>query len=194
MSKKEIYKLSNNKQNKKITIFLDADGVLTNWNKQACKLFKIDSSKIDHYDFDSLVGRKVLFEKIDNEEIGFWSTLEIFDWAKKIIELCNKLGNLSILTSPGEWVFAASGKMMHFKEHFPDTSFIITKDRHLCARKNALLIDDTEKNVNKFIEAGGHALLFPKQKDLENNKINIDDFLHEIEEKVNSMLNSEETK
>lgn len=171
----------------KITIFLDSDGVLTNWNKAACKLFNINPNNIDQYDFDNFIERSELLKKIDQEKHHFWESLEVFSWANDLIKECKKLGNVCILTSPGEWECAPSGKMIHFKKHFPDTPFIITKDKYFCSHSKSLLIDDTEKNVNKFKNHGGHAILFPKQKDIENNKVKMSDFYDLIKKEVDKI-------
>jgi len=47
-----------------------------------------------------------------------------------------------------------------FGDGFQD--YILTREKHLLARKGAVLIDDSDANVDAFNRGGGRGILFPQ--------------------------------
>ena len=44
-----------------------------------------------------------------------------------------------------------------------NNKFLIGFQKHFCAHSGSLLIDDYDKNINDFRQAGGNAILVPRQ-------------------------------
>lgn len=190
------------KKEKKFIIFLDMDGCCTNWLKGACELFDFDinekefrnqlSTGID-LDKTGRISGKELWDKIDKAGTDFWSKLDILPWAKKLIEEMEKLGEVYFLTSPGTCVPAPSGKMEWVNKYFPKMieRLIICKNKEMCANKNAVLVDDSEKKVEKFREAGGHAFLWPNNLKLEDEG-NSDGIIDKLVKEVKGYINGQD--
>ena len=107
-------------------------------------------------------------------------------WADKLIKEMEELGQVYILTSPGECTSAATGKMNWIKKHFPEyiTKFICTKDKWMCAAKNRILIDDSEKKIRKFRERNGHAFLWPNDLKLLDGDIDVDETIEKLKAEI----------
>lgn len=73
--------------------------------------------------------------------------------------------NVFICTSPTINPECAKGKMFWIQKKLPrflHRNFFITPNKSELARPDTLLIDDSEKNTDDFILAGGHAWLMPR--------------------------------
>jgi 5'(3')-deoxyribonucleotidase len=118
----------------------------------------------------------------------FWYSLEPLPWALELIKLVSSF-------TDDWWIVSAPWHNSHdsyvqkrnwvFK-HLEDTGtrrFIPLKEKHLLANPRTVLIDEAEKQVTPFIEAGGCGLLFPHVsnhlhyevgKELEHVKLKLD--------------------
>lgn len=73
--------------------------------------------------------------------------------------------NVLIATVPTKSAAAHSAKFEWIEEHCPDwvkRQYSITPRKNWLAQPGVLLIDDSDKNCDKFEEAGGHAILVPR--------------------------------
>jgi len=107
---------------------------------------------------------------------SFWSRFNRDDWANLpksdefdfLLDSCERLvgrENICILTTPildpdcaagkVEWIYKYCPKWLH-------RQYLIGPMKHMCARPDALLIDDSDKNVDKFRAEGGQAILVPR--------------------------------
>lgn len=190
------------KNKKRVIIFLDLDGVSSFWLKSAAKKCDIDIEDPEireqlknGKDLEDLVGGvDKLWEKIGKEhkEEKFWEELEIFDWAKKLVEELQKRGtDFCFLTSPSNNPVCASGKVKWIKKHFGEKfkDFLIGKKKYLCATPHSILIDDNEKKCKKFEEYGGKIFLWPNAFKIIDGDINIDDVFEDLFEKIEKMKN-----
>jgi len=154
-------------------IFIDMDGVISYWMKDACKLCGVDlddkeirdklKSGIRLEDM-GIVSDEEMWSLITEEGEDFWANLELFPWSKELVRRMEKLGDVFFLTSPGSCIHSPSGKMEWIKEHFGIEYMkktIITKHKYMCAAPNRVLIDDEKNKVQKFREFGGHAFIWP---------------------------------
>jgi 5'(3')-deoxyribonucleotidase len=159
------------------TIFLDIDGVLSDWVKAALWVNGVD-------DPDSLMNnwpkgvtdiegvfpdkhRERLLEQCDHTP-HFWEELEKLPWADELVDWAHTYAEeVIILTSPSKYTNCASQKVRWLKNHFPEFAnerrFLIGKRKYYCAAPDRLLIDDTPQQTSKFVDYGGRAILFPAQ-------------------------------
>lgn len=147
------------------TVFLDMDGVITDFFTPVCEEFNLPyPPQVYHF-----------FPKIRNEvnkfcTTKFWANLEWMDDGRDILRaIMDTLGleKVFFLTGMMPNVETASGKMMWIQDNLPIYSnrVILTTlkvSKSFLARPNALLIDDYDKCVEEFREAGGKAILVPR--------------------------------
>lgn len=180
-------------KNKSLIIFIDVDGVLANWIKAACETCDVDFNdekirqdiKDNDGNIDFLMPNDKLWPKIDKQGIDWWANLEVLPWAK---DLYNKMKEISdefcVLTSPSYSHYSAAGKVIWLDKNFSNnTEYLMGKNKHFCAKENAILIDDSPKNIEKFNENGGNGFLWPDPFTLEDND-NIEEVLKELDEFV----------
>lgn len=94
----------------------------------------------------------------------FWTDIRPYPWIAEFHKKLQELGTVTILTSPCDDTECASGKAIWLDKHLgirPSATMIGSR-KELLAKSKHLLIDDSESNVNKFRDAGGHAILFPQ--------------------------------
>lgn len=173
-------------------VFLDVDGVLTDWSGGVCKLLGIDpydpeAQKILRAD-KAMCGYKFgSLEDVDKAVLAaghkFWMDLELLPWANDLLELCNRY-DLYFLTASGRFHQGAAAKCDYILEHFGSYKYVITKYKYLCAKPNALLIDDLSKNVRAFEEHGGVTFHWPCQWKLREDPALVRSTLMALEAKL----------
>ena len=149
------------------------DGVIADFHKGVCDAFQQPYNYNDSLstwnfweDWDKSVTREDVNAKCN---INFWEHLpcthdgfEIF----KAIRSKFKPEQIYILTNPVVGgAGTATGKMLWIKKYLPDfySRIIITQaPKGLLAKPDTLLIDDNDKYVDGFIEAGGRGCLVPR--------------------------------
>jgi 5'(3')-deoxyribonucleotidase len=160
------------------TIFLDMDGVMVNFlgglHKALNAPYAYDPypyekglwnmlDAIRPFDFG---GNAPSFEECDaccTQE--FWANLDWLHDGRDIFKLVTDTfnpGDIFLLTTPMPNVGSASGKVEWIRKNLPDYKdrmFITTASKSTIAGPDTLLIDDRDKNVEDFREAGGHAIL-----------------------------------
>lgn len=148
-------------------IYLDMDGVLVNFWGKSCELLQIDKTYNESLSELGFETPKEFWNKMKQFEESemFWPALEEYTWTQDLLKKVKDSGaTWYILTSPSLSEYSSKGKVQKlqqmFGRHFKN--YVITKHKHLLAKPNTLLIDDTEEKVDKFIEHGGQAMLFPQ--------------------------------
>ena len=164
-------------------IFLDVDDVLVDFTLAV--LSQLTGYKIGPVDFKPEWGFDIAraynelsrpFEiHISPEQ--FWAKIPMEFWAtRKKTEECDEIirssselvgrQNVFLLTAPINDPECGSGKMELIRDIFPefwnDRRYIIAPPKYVCAQPGSLLIDDSDRNVDAFREAGGIAVLFPR--------------------------------
>ena len=197
--------LLSGKKERKVRIFIDMDGVVTNWEKAACDVLGIDDNEKELRD-QLKSGTRLEDTKYTNdddmwgaiEDAGsdWWANMPMFPWYKKLYNEMKKLGEVSFLTSNGNLfkhtkvaADGAKGKAeciaKHYKEEKP--SMIITHSKHFCANKDCILVDDSQNKIDKFEEWGGEAFLWPSAYKMLDGDLNVDDVIDELKEKIKEM-------
>ncbi len=137
---------------KEFEIFVDLDGVLTNFDKGYYDLTGIDITG-HHYD------DKQFWEPINKAGYDFWINLEWTDDGKKLWNYVKKY-NPQILSAPSKQNDSRIGKHDWVKRELPGTHLILRSAQHKCefASPNSILIDDNETNIKQWKNAGGIAI------------------------------------
>jgi len=161
------------KKGKQLRIFCDLDGVCSWWEKAACETLGVDyddpeireqlkTGKKRMEDFAG--GDEEMWAKIDAKGEEWWASMPKLPWADRLYEFLNgQTEDFSFLTSPSDNPMCASGKIKWLKKHFGEKfkSFLIGKNKHLCASPDCLLVDDDDEKCEKFREYGGHVFQWP---------------------------------
>lgn len=163
------------------TIYLDMDGVLTNFVGAVAKLFNFNgeihsewrallkkNNVADAYSIEGILGitTKDLWSTIDSVGVNFWVQMDYYSWAFELHNMLETYGDVIILSSPSMSMYSWSGKVNLIQAIFGYSfrNFILCPSqlKYKLANKDSILIDDSEKNIKKFKEAGGQAILFPQ--------------------------------
>lgn len=139
----------------KYKVYLDMDGVITDWEKQFEKLSGIP---IDTYESEH--GDKKVGEFVHKSGINYYSTMP---WMKDGQLLVNFLKNINteILSHAGD-ALSVKGKLMWLSDNkvpFKPNLVDERADKSKFASPESILIDDRKDNVDDFIKAGGKAIL-----------------------------------
>ena len=163
-------------------LLLDIDDVCNRCTMHAlkwvgCPLDSLDQSQFPAecgYDIVGAANRLMGYEKFTVSTFWnsipreFWATTPIspeFNWLLGQVEHLVGQENVCLLTSPTidpdclagklEWIHAFTPKWLH-------RQFLVGPCKQFCAHPDALLVDDSDKNVNAFRKWGGKALLVPR--------------------------------
>lgn len=160
-------------------IYLDLDGVLTDFNGT---LHKVLGLEFDYNNWPYTPGLWMYFNEMPHPikfndindccHEGFWADMPWLHDGQEILKLLESRydsRNIYLLTCPmmnsGSW----SGKYRWVRKNMPgyESRLIVTRaPKSLFAAESrggsALLIDDKDKGVEEFREAGGHAVLVPR--------------------------------
>ena len=104
------------------------------------------------------------WEPIHNAGAQFWEELDPLPWFQGLLDWVNRLGmEWYLVSSPSRDPSSYVGKLNWIAQYFGATfnKFILTQHKHLLARRDTLLVDDKEDNIEKFRKYGGLSVLFP---------------------------------
>lgn len=155
-------------------IYLDMDGVLANFAKFACtwlgqqNLLDFWPNGVTHID-DALGLKKG--EKWNLLPKETFQRLEPTKEFKEIVSLVTSVDPLfHICTSPGPWAWAATDKINWLRKYIhPEFKrYVVVKDKTCVAKPGAILIDDSDSNINAFIREGGQGVLVPQPWNRDN--------------------------
>jgi 5'(3')-deoxyribonucleotidase len=156
-----------------VKIFLDMDGVLSDFVGQCEKVFEtkiyemFDKPEgVPGYSVPELLGitMEEFWEKIDDHD-EFWPDMPMYPWAQELYAYCLELGETFILSTPSENPGSLMDKRLWLTNNFGIThpeKYIFTGAKYLLAKPDCLLIDDYDSHCEKFNAAGGMVVLFPR--------------------------------
>ncbi len=154
-------------------VFLDIDGVMADLVEAIADFHKLpnpfgEKSNLGKYFLHELIGltEKEIWEPLSED---FWANLPLTAEAERIMSTILEFfpeEQVCFLSAPTQSPSSAAGKMIWIKKHFPsfwsDRRFLLGAAKHFCASEKALLIDDHEANITRFIQNGGRAVLYPR--------------------------------
>jgi hypothetical protein len=138
-------------------IYLDMDGVLTNFNKKYFELFGVNPDSISRPDFDSRWRHFITG--------GHFMDLEVLEGATDLLDFVRGTGLpyeiLSSTGGPDYYDLIRDHKTAWLEKHgirCPKNIVPGKKYKRDFAAPDRLLIDDHEGIIDKFIAAGGHGI------------------------------------
>lgn len=153
-------------------VYLDMDGVLVDYIHPLLTVFNMTKEELlarwrpGVYEVSKALGMDYdkVWSTVKGLDESFWVNMPEYPWTRELWKKCNGLGETRILSAPLNCGASASGKIKWLHAFTGDENFYgyhLTYYKEDCARWNHLLIDDKEENCDKFIAAGGRAILFP---------------------------------
>jgi hypothetical protein len=155
----------NNERMMMLKPFLDMDGVITNFSHNSFqafgKVYKEEDYPLGLRDHEAIgVSIGEFWRVVNAGGAEFWSSMPKFPWTDALIK---GLKGFTICTSPSQSAHCVQGKRQWMIANgIKGTNYAIIKDKHLIARPDRVLIDDTAKKVNAWRNEGGVAILFPQ--------------------------------
>lgn len=156
------------------TILLDLDGVVADFHKEAFKRRGKNFYEMERegYDFsnwniwaDLGLTESDFYGWLEQEGANFWASLEFTPYGLELYNFCKARAKTYFVTAPTLDSDSAKGKVQWIRRHFGRffNMYVITPHKHLLAKPNTILIDDSDTNIKKFSAAGGKTILFPRQ-------------------------------
>jgi hypothetical protein len=129
-------------------LFVDMDGVLTDWMGQYTKFGGKPFESHDDIDWEVA------------ESIEFWSEMGWLEGGKDLWKSLTHLDPI-ILSSPGASRFAREGKQMWIKKNLGErVNSIITEVKQDYSDPRSILIDDMAKNIDPWVADDGIGILY----------------------------------
>ena len=144
-------------EDEKYTIYSDMDGVIADFDTR----FKQFSDGIPPSDYVDKFGLEKFWELIDDEVgVRFWTGIEWMPGSQEYWDYIKKY-NPILLSAPSRNNESRLGKRMWAKRNLPGVKLILSfgNNKKNYANENSILIDDREKNINQWKEAGGIGIL-----------------------------------
>jgi len=149
-------------------LFLDMDGVITDFDTAACRRLNLDKSKLP----EKQTWTSIL-DLWDGTEEEFWESLDERFWlfdvgftpeAQEILELVEPYKPV-LLTAPPK-TGGATGKMLwirnNLRDYWCDDRWFIGTGTEYLADQWHVLIDDAPHNINAWERNGGYGILVPR--------------------------------
>lgn len=179
-------------------ILLDGDGCIIDWMDSACRILGVDledsviRNRLKTEKLENLVGKAAMWGAIQKEGYSFWANLKPFEWTNVFYTGLKQLVNdqVYICTAPSSDPQSAAGKMYWCKKHLrcEHKQIVITQSKWLLASPDSFLIDDDERKVRSFREAGGHAFLFPNALRIMDGDVPYGTMLLELTKQIQDWL------
>jgi hypothetical protein len=153
----------------KLTL-IDIDGVVYDFVTHMLSthfsfLGKVEKDVVDYNMSKSLGIPKDHFWKTCDKADGIFCDGNLYDWTDSLIETCRKYSeNVSFCTNPGNNPKHWSEKKKLFDKWFLNKNIgcIVTQQKEFLSFDGVVLIDDFEKNIEKFNKGDGIGILFPQ--------------------------------
>lgn len=139
-------------------IFVDLDSTLTDFDKQLAEL--LNKKLVRGWDFGN---DPKIWKKIDDAGSEYWSSMSWMPDGKELWGYIKEF-DPTVLTAPSRHSSCKVGKRVWVKEYLDNAPIIIDEKKYKHAKKNYILIDDREKNIKKWEEAGGIGILHKDTK------------------------------
>ncbi len=152
-------------------VLLDMDGLIADWTKSVAELMCVDYDNLIKnwpegiYDTAEALGvsDSDMWKEIDKNRT-FWEDIEPYPYAQKFVKDLKSKYNVFICSSPSRSPRCIESKLRwldKYKFGF-GRNFVFTPQKYLLANPNTVLIDDLNKNTDKFSSHGGKIITFPQ--------------------------------
>lgn len=152
--------------------YLDMDGCLVDMHTPCLKAYHLEKllepgnwpTTTNLLNEAAGVAKDRYWDKI-NADFNWWFSLEPYPWTLDLVRfLRTHFRTLRITTHPQDTDASYRGKRAAIEKHFGSghPKIIFIEEKHLLARPDRLLIDDTPAIVKAWRQAGGFGMVFPR--------------------------------
>jgi 5'(3')-deoxyribonucleotidase len=149
-------------------ILCDVDGVLANFVNGVIESHDMPLTHDEYATWDHHRVLGIADEKFwePTREAGWWESLLPYSWSVNLIVELESIAPVVFTTTTSACSKCPSEKVNWLRDWgflgTMATNYMIGPKKELMARPETILIDDSDDNVEKFIHAGGNAILFPQ--------------------------------
>lgn len=175
-------------------ILIDMDGVLADFIRPACKLVGVDFDKYPPGEWEIAKVAGISdddFWRTIERQPDFWVNLPKTPHFGELIKFVESLKvRWSISTSPSMDPNCVKQKVLWMRQHIGPrfNSYMIGKQKELMAAPGRVLIDDSDRNLERFERAGGRGILFPAQW---NSMWAVEDVMAYVSERLAKLASTE---
>lgn len=148
------------------TIIGDMDGVFADFNRGVSRVFNKEHVEPQHWNYFEDWGMTAddWWAQIHSFGDEFYEDMvEPYPWKDQLLHLLWQTGHdLVIMSSPSNHPCGYAAKKIWCDLHLPGVKLIVGSEKHLLASANTILIDDYDKNIVRFLRAGGSTITFPQ--------------------------------
>lgn len=140
------------------------DGVIANFVAGMCTVHNKHNPYVDRNNFGEFDMAKILrippVEFWSKATTRFWQTLPLMPDAKEIVEMCEAVADVCILSSPPDGE-AMLGKYLWIQRHFPQfkRKFLFGPAKEWASNGKTILVDDYDVNIGNW---KGPSILVPR--------------------------------
>ncbi|MFC1454137.1 hypothetical protein ACFLQL_03055 [Verrucomicrobiota bacterium] len=147
------------KRRNKPILFIDMDGVITDFDIQFEKF-----SKINAREYEAKYGEDAFWDKVNSHGIKFWSTMPWTSGGKRLLNFVRKYDPfiLSAIPKKKHSRIVTKGKLLWLANNLTGRLKIIIckrKEKMQYCQDNAILVDDYHKTISEWQKIGGIAIL-----------------------------------
>ena len=147
-------------QNKRYNLYVDLDGVLTNFEYQ----FKQISNGISIDKYESKFGADATWQLVGESGEEFWSQMPWMTDGKKLWSYV-KYKEPKILSTPSRNKSSKTGKIKWVKQNLGSVEILLEENKEKYSSNNSILIDDTKENIDKWNAKNGIGILHTNASD-----------------------------
>ena len=137
-------------------IYLDMDGVITDFDQQFKELTGVDPRT-----FEAKHGTDMFWQEIDKAGVGFWRGMKWMDGGEALYNRVSQFDH-ELLSSPSRGDSSKIGKRLWRRDKTPSTKLTLAYSarKKNYAAPNHILIDDRVDNIKQWEDAGGIGILY----------------------------------
>jgi len=151
-------KLMNLIENKRYRLYVDMDGVLTDFVR-AFRSISDDAGAKTPDRYEDKYGTVVFYNLIKKHGIDYWKNMNWMSDGKKLWSYV-KYKNPTILSTPFTGFKPSyDGKIAWIGKNLGSIKYILSDKKEKYSTDNSVLIDDRQKNISRWISSGGKAIL-----------------------------------
>ncbi len=183
-------------------VFVDMDGVLADFNG---RLAELAGSTVEEMvipgNYSSVAGigmsEDEMWKLVNNDRENFFAELKPYPWTDILMRtLEGRVGeeNVAILSSPAKGASqgpeCVAGKVRWIYKYLPRyyKRYFLGSSKEMLAHPGTTLIDDADKKVRRFIQGGGHGIVFPQRWNSNHILAALDNRLVHVSSRLDAIL------